>query len=200
MTEVIPLLADKTERWSMERLRVSPANSNKHSEVQIREIAESMKAFGWTVPPLIDETGEVIAGEGRYFAGKLLGLTETAVIVARGWSPAMIEAYREADNELAKHSKIDEALQGAALARLIEEGFNVGVIGLSDKDVKRLTGDDDSVTPMIVQEVETGPVKDEFWISVRGPLRHQAEALHRLQDTMAGLDGVSVELGTFVLK
>jgi ParB-like nuclease domain len=40
---------------------------------KIRQIADSIAAFGFLVPILIDESGLVIAGHGRYAAVRLLG-------------------------------------------------------------------------------------------------------------------------------
>ena len=47
-----------------------------------------------------------------------------------------------------------------------------------------------------VKEIETGPVDDEFWISIRGPLAQQANALKALQDALKPYAGVTVEQGT----
>jgi len=50
-----------------------------------------------------------------------------------------------------------------------------------------------------VREIETGLVLDEFWISIRGPLTRQANALKALQDGMKPFAGVTVEQGTINL-
>jgi ParB-like chromosome segregation protein Spo0J len=46
------------------------------SRKQVRQIGDSITAFGFLVPILIDEDGVVIAGHGRYAAAKLLGLQQ----------------------------------------------------------------------------------------------------------------------------
>ena len=51
-------------------------NARTHSPKQIRQIAESIKNFGFTNPVLIDETGTILAGHGRVEAAKLLGVGE----------------------------------------------------------------------------------------------------------------------------
>jgi hypothetical protein len=45
------------------------------SKKQIRQIAESLKQFGWTNPVLVDDDGGIIAGHGRVEAARLLGYT-----------------------------------------------------------------------------------------------------------------------------
>jgi ParB-like chromosome segregation protein Spo0J len=46
-------------------LRPYERNARLHSSRQIGRIAKSIKEFGFTNPPLIDERGEIIAGHGR---------------------------------------------------------------------------------------------------------------------------------------
>src|SRR5580704_8050268 len=43
-------------------LKLDPANPRRHSRTQIRQIANSIEAFGFNVPILIDRDGNVIAG------------------------------------------------------------------------------------------------------------------------------------------
>jgi ParB-like chromosome segregation protein Spo0J len=55
----------------VDALKPSKRNAHTHSKKQIRQIADSIAAFGFVVPILIDETGNIIAGHGRYEAAKL---------------------------------------------------------------------------------------------------------------------------------
>ena len=59
-----------------------------------------MAEFGWTVPCLVGEDGELIAGHGRVLAATQLGLTEAPVIVLGHLTEAQRRAYRIADNKL----------------------------------------------------------------------------------------------------
>src|SRR5215472_4153161 len=49
-------------------LKPDPANARQHSKKQIRQIANSIKTFGFNVPILGDRDGNVIAGHGRLLA------------------------------------------------------------------------------------------------------------------------------------
>lgn len=49
-------------------------NARTHSKKQIGQIADSIKAFGFLAPILVDERGNIIAGHGRYAAALQLGL------------------------------------------------------------------------------------------------------------------------------
>jgi hypothetical protein len=55
-------------------LRPAARNARTHSKKQIRQIAGSIRQFGWTYAILIDEHGTIIAGHGRWKAAELLDL------------------------------------------------------------------------------------------------------------------------------
>lgn len=57
-------------------LKPNPPNARTHSRRQIRQIANSIAAFGFNNPILFDENDCIIAGHGRVEAAKLLGLTD----------------------------------------------------------------------------------------------------------------------------
>jgi len=82
-------------------------NPRKHPERQLIGLEASIRQFGFTIPAVVDEEGEIIAGEARLEAAKRLGLTEVPVLVARDWSRAQIKAYRLTDNRLAEHATWD---------------------------------------------------------------------------------------------
>jgi ParB-like chromosome segregation protein Spo0J len=54
----------------IDELKPDPANPRHHSEKQIRQIAASIKAFGFNVPVLMDRHGNVLAGHGRLLASR----------------------------------------------------------------------------------------------------------------------------------
>jgi ParB-like chromosome segregation protein Spo0J len=71
------------ETMPINALKPNARNARTHSRKQARQIADSITAFGFLVPILIDEDGIVIAGHGRYAAAKLLGLQQVPVIKVR---------------------------------------------------------------------------------------------------------------------
>ena len=62
------------ERLPLGALKLDPRNPRHHSDRQIRQIARSIKAFGFNVPILIDQNGKVVAGHGRLRAAEMLDL------------------------------------------------------------------------------------------------------------------------------
>ncbi len=99
-------------------LTPNPRNPRTHSRRQIRQIADSIKGFGFLNPILIDEAGTVVAGHGRLAGAKLLGMPSVPTICAAGLSEAQRRAYVLADNKLAEKAGWDRALLAAELGEL----------------------------------------------------------------------------------
>src|SRR6187397_412597 len=97
----------RLEHWPLERLVPSPRNARTHSDVQIAEIAGSIRAFGFSNPILVSEEGDVIAGHGRLAAARQLGLTEVPVIPLRGLSDVQRRQLVLADNRIALNAGWD---------------------------------------------------------------------------------------------
>ena len=56
-------------RRDIDSLKPWARNARTHSKRQIKQIARSIEEFGFTVPVLIDENDNVLAGHGRLEAG-----------------------------------------------------------------------------------------------------------------------------------
>ena len=95
-------------------------NARTHSEEQVAQIAASIREWGWTMPVLVDERDEIIAGHGRVLAAQRLGLNTIPVMVARGWTDAQKRAYVIADNKLTLNAGWDAALLTLELGDLKE--------------------------------------------------------------------------------
>ena len=170
----------------------SVRNPRSHSPEHVRQIAASIREFGFTIPVLLDERDEIIAGHGRLLAARELGLAELPTLTATGWSEAQKRAYRIADNKLTESGQWDDHLLREELAELSGE-FPLEAMGFAQSELDDLLG---GGSPLEVEEIETGDVADRFWIVVKGPLEQQAQALNRLKDAMGDLGDVSVEAGT----
>ena len=156
---------DAIETWPLDRLKPYAQNAKTHGDDQVAKIAASMAEFGWTVPVLVAEDGEVIAGHGRILAAAQLGLTEAPVIVLGHLTEAQRRAYRIADNKLTEMGGWDEALLSAELQDLLAEEFDLSLVGIADGELDRLlaeTGADDSAAgggqpPVVVPEPPRNP-------------------------------------------
>src|ERR1700722_6690074 len=79
-------------------------NARTHSKQQLRQIAESIRTFGFTNPILINAENTIIAGHGRVEATKQLGMKEVPTICLDDLSEDQIRAYILADNRLAENA------------------------------------------------------------------------------------------------
>lgn len=155
---------------SAERLRFAPVaevlpaadNARLHTDEQVEQIADSLRAFGFINPIIVAPDGSILAGHGRLAAAQRL-YAEGAVIdgVPNGMVPVrMVErlspeeqrAYRVADNRLGSLSTFDAETLSSELQSLKDEGFDPALLGFSELDMARL---DDDVTRLRFMEDET---------------------------------------------
>ena len=99
----------------IDQLKPDPSNPRRHSKKQIRQIADSIKTFGFNVPVLVDADLNVNAGHGRLLACRLLGITEVPTLCLEHLTPAQARAFMIADNRLTEIATWDDRLLGAAI-------------------------------------------------------------------------------------
>ena len=133
--------ADHVERRPVAGLVPYARNARTHSAEQVKQLAASIKEWGWTSPALVDEQGRLIAGHGRVLAAKELGLDQIPVMVARGWTEAQIQAYRLADNQLAINAGWDADLLKVELGDLKLAGFDLDLVGFVDVELAGFMAD-----------------------------------------------------------
>ena len=92
-------LKDKIAWLAIDDLKPFPQNPRHHPEAQIARLMHSIEQV-WTNPILIDETGTILAGHGRWEAAKRLGRTEVPTLTIAGLSAAEKRAVVIADNRL----------------------------------------------------------------------------------------------------
>jgi ParB-like chromosome segregation protein Spo0J len=106
------------EHRDLAALKTNPRNAHTHSKRQVKAIAESIRAFGFTNPILVDDEGMILPGHGRYQAAKLLGLDAVPAIRISQLSDAQKRAYVLADNKLAERAGWDRELLAVELGEL----------------------------------------------------------------------------------
>ncbi len=132
---------DRIETWPVDRLRPYAGNAKMHGQDQVTKIAASMAKFGWTVPCMVADDGELIAGHGRVLAASMLGLKEVPVIRLSHLDEAERRAYRIADNRLTEMGEWDEAILREEITGLLAEDFDLSLLGFDDEDLDALLRD-----------------------------------------------------------
>ena len=118
-----------------------PNNARTHGTAQIELLAGSIQEFGFDQPIVLDSNNVIVKGHGRYQAAKRLGLETVPAIVVEDLSPAQVRASRIADNRIAELSNWDRELLESEIDILIEDGFDVSLLGFGDEDDMSLPGE-----------------------------------------------------------
>lgn len=143
------------ENVRLEAIRPYPGNARVHSKAQVKQIAASIREFGFCNPLLVSAGGEIIAGHGRFDAAKLLGLGEVPVIRLPHLTEVQRKALVIADNQLALNAGWDRDRLAVELQGLIKIDFDVGVIGFEQGTIDILIGE------AVAKANENGP-EDEM--------------------------------------
>jgi DNA modification methylase len=158
------------ETWPIDRLRPYAQNAKMHGADQVAKIAASMAKFGWTVPCMVADDGELIAGHGRVLAATQLGLSEVPVIRLGHLDEAERRAYRIADNKLTELGDWDEAILRDEIAGLLAEDFDLSLLGFDDVDLDALLQDPDDTGDGAIEGEDEVPAPPEDPISQPGDL------------------------------
>ena len=131
-------MASNIELWPLSRLKPYEKNARTHSSEQVAQIANSITEFGFTNPILVDSKDGIIAGHGRMTAAQELNLSKVPVVVLDHLSDRQRRAYVLADNQLALNAGWDLDVLRSELKDLVDEDFNIDLIGFSDEELKDL--------------------------------------------------------------
>lgn len=81
-------------------LRIAEVNVRKHTDKQISEYIRSVESFEQVKPIVIDDTGEIICGNGLFLALQRMGRTECYCHVMEGLTPNQKKKLMLADNRV----------------------------------------------------------------------------------------------------
>ena len=158
-----------------QEIKFNPCNAHTHSKAQIRQIADSIKAFGFGAPVLVDEMLTLIGGEGRCKAAELLNMAEIPAVQLLGLSAAQKRALALADNKIGDNAGWDRerlAIELPDLAELLtKEDLDISLTGFSPAQIDQLQVDfeEDAADPGddIDRAWQTGPMvswRGSLWI------------------------------------
>ena len=163
------------ETLPLDQLRPWPCNARTHSRKQIRQIAESIRRFGFTNPVLIDAEERILAGHGRVMAARELGMATAPCLRVDDMSLAEKRAYVLADNKLALNAGWDEELLALELKELMaaDIDFSIDLTGFSIAEV-------DQLIEGLAPEEQGDPADDRLPDPAQVPSRCQPGDIWRL--------------------
>ena len=125
----------RIEQTPIHALRAQDRNARTHSKRQIRQIAASIKKFGFNNPILTDDGLNILAGHGRVEAAKLLNVPTVPTVRLAHLSETEKRAYIIADNALATKAGWDREILAIELQGLIDLGFDVELTGFEMAEI-----------------------------------------------------------------
>ena len=122
----------------IEQLVPYAQNARTHNDQQLAIIGQSIEAFGWMNPVLIDDHHVIIAGHGRVEAARRLGLSTAPTLRVSGLSADQVRAYRLADNRIAEIAGWDEEILAIELQHIteVEIGCSLEALGWKPPEVE----------------------------------------------------------------
>lgn len=126
---------DRTQEYKFNVIWVDPdtltpyeKNAKVHDDRQVRNIANSIKRFGWQQHGVITEDNVIVIGHGRQLAAKKLGCKMPVIVIdkeAKDLTDDDIRELRLADN-ITNESPWDFELRDSEMSELDFDGFEFG--------------------------------------------------------------------------
>ena len=143
-------------------LKRKEKNRNHHPQEQIDRLAELIKYHGFRNPVIVsNQSGEIVAGNGRFLAAIRAGLKEIPVIFQDFDSPEAEYSYHVADNGISLWAELDMAGINSDIGDLGPD-FDINMLGIQDftLDVaeKDFEGDPDEVPEVVDPVAKLGQI------------------------------------------
>lgn len=149
----------KVQNIKIEVIKPYEHNTKKHPETQIKNIAESIKQFGFVQPLVLDKNNEIIIGHGRYFASQILGMEEVPCVFVENLTEEQVRKLRILDNKL-NESEWDDDLLRLELEDLDFGDFDVD-FGLDFEEEEKEIVEDEA--PEVDEESEPICKLGDIW-------------------------------------
>ena len=129
-------------------------NTKKHDETQIKNVAESIKKYGWVQPIVIDNDGTIVIGHCRALAAEKLGIEEVPCVVVSDLTEDEINALRIVDNKT-NESPWDFDLLSAELPEIDLSDFDFDFdFGIEDEEEEPEYSADDTEESFYTEKTE----------------------------------------------
>lgn len=111
-------------------------NTKKHDDVQINNVAESIKQYGFVQPIVIDKNNVVVIGHCRLLAAKKLKMADVPCVCVEDLTDEQVKALRIVDNK-SNESPWDFDFLADELAEINLDAFNFDFgVSFDDDDIE----------------------------------------------------------------
>jgi ParB-like chromosome segregation protein Spo0J len=129
----------QVEYVPIEKLAPYKRNPRTHSNDQIKQIAASIKEFGWSSPIVVDGNYGVVAGHGRLLAARQLEMPKVPVVQMKHLTATQRRALVIAENQIGLTSDWDLPVLRSELMELKALDFDLPVLGFSNPKLVSFT-------------------------------------------------------------
>jgi DNA modification methylase len=151
--------------WPIDRLVFYVRNPRKN-DAAVDRMCSSLREFGFKIPVLARNNGEVVDGHLRLKAARKLGITEIPVILCDEWAPAQVKAFRLMVNRSVTWADWDEELLALELQDIQEADFDLALTGFDPGEIDSLLAFEDD------EKANAAPPLPESPVSRLGDLWH----------------------------
>ena len=156
-------------------------NNPRMNDGGVQPVIESIKAYGFKVPVVVDKDNIVVCGHTRLKAALQMGLEKIPCIVADDLSEEQIRAFRVADNKVSDFSIWDNKLLLEELDALSSEDVFTGFTFAELEDLEVLNEKDSEP----IDENEDGVT---YEVVCRSMNRERVEKIQKIWEEMGGDD------------
>ena len=135
-------------------------NTKKHDDVQINNVAESIKQYGFVQPIVIDKNNVVVIGHCRLLAAKKLKMADVPCVCVEDLTEEQVKALRIVDNK-SNESPWDFDFLADELADISLDGFDFD-FGI-DTDAEEETEIVEDEAPEVDEENEPITKLGDIW-------------------------------------
>jgi len=171
-------------------IKPNPDNPRIHPESEIRKLVNSIRAFGFANPILVDKDMMVISGHARLKAAKNIELDKVPVIQL-DLDQAEAMAYMVADNRIANEAQWDNVKLESLIQEIYNSDIGLDLTGFNAPEYEKMLGEvmdtmdevvppeSDDEIPMVGMKVSAGDLIDD---SVEKPKQPRIPGVDKPED------------------
>jgi hypothetical protein len=148
------------EFWDVNRPKDYPRNPRKWSAQAVEKVGQSILAYGFRQPVVVDRDGVICIGHLRRAAARSVGLKQIPVHVASDLTPEQIRGLRLADNRTNQEAEWDLSLLAPEIADLRALAFDLSQTGFDGRELDSMLRD-----PAVEEKADQAPPLPEVAVT-----------------------------------
>lgn len=153
------------ELWDVDRPKDYPRNPRKWTAQAIDKVGESILAYGFRQPIVVDVNEVIVIGHLRRAAARHKGIKKVPVHIAKDLTPEQIRGLRLADNRTNQEAEWDLSLLAPEISDLRALAFDLSKTGFDGRELDSLLRD-----PAVEEKADQAPPLPEVATTLPGDL------------------------------